>query len=130
MKTRLRTPSTDQSLKRQPHRKKCTRTANCFFGQHPGKGRTFIRGLGSSRTIRRCLAEGRLGPLYIRVLPYPPTHRCLRSEWCHVRGNYTSAEWNKVFFSDEFRFNLISDDHHVRVWRPRGKRLNSAFSLQ
>ncbi|GFV52306.1 transposable element Tcb2 transposase [Trichonephila clavipes] len=36
MKTRLRTPSTDQSTKRPPHRKKCTRTANCFIGRPPG----------------------------------------------------------------------------------------------
>ncbi|GFT06528.1 uncharacterized protein TNCV_3356491 [Trichonephila clavipes] len=27
-------------------------------------------------------------------------------------------------------FNLSSDDNHVRVWRPRGKRLNPAFALQ
>ncbi|GFW66012.1 transposable element Tcb1 transposase [Trichonephila clavipes] len=39
-------------------------------------------------------------------------------------------EWNKVVFSDESRFNLSSDDNRVRVWRPRGKRLNPAFSLQ
>ncbi|GFW99640.1 transposable element Tcb2 transposase [Trichonephila clavipes] len=32
--------------------------------------------------------------------------------------------------SDESRFNLISDDNHVRVWRPRGERLNPAFALQ
>ncbi|GFY03986.1 uncharacterized protein TNCV_1197651 [Trichonephila clavipes] len=43
MKTRLRTPSTDQSSRRPPHRKKCTRIANCFIGRHPGTGTTFIR---------------------------------------------------------------------------------------
>ncbi|GFX80168.1 uncharacterized protein TNCV_2108121 [Trichonephila clavipes] len=32
--------------------------------------------------------------------------------------------------SDESRFNLSSDDNHVRVWRPRGERLNPAFALQ
>ncbi|GFU69981.1 transposable element Tcb2 transposase [Trichonephila clavipes] len=31
---------------------------------------------------------------------------------------------------DESRFNLSSDDNRVRVWRPRGKRLNPAFALQ
>ncbi|GFW22074.1 transposable element Tcb2 transposase [Trichonephila clavipes] len=39
----------------------------------------------SSRTIRRRLAEGHLGPL--RVLPLTPTRRHLRLEWCHARGN-------------------------------------------
>ncbi|GFS92478.1 transposable element Tcb2 transposase [Trichonephila clavipes] len=31
---------------------------------------------------------------------------------------------------DQSRFNLSSDDIRVRVWRPRGKRLNPAFALQ
>ncbi|GFX24296.1 uncharacterized protein TNCV_420971 [Trichonephila clavipes] len=76
-KTRLRTPLTDQSLRRPPHRKKCTRTATCFIVNHPG-----------------------------------------------------TEEWNQVVFSDESRFNLCSGDNRVRVWRPRGERLNPAFALQ
>ncbi|GFW31366.1 uncharacterized protein TNCV_2664661 [Trichonephila clavipes] len=40
----LRKPSTDQSWIRPPHDKKCTRTANCFIGRHPGTGSTFTRG--------------------------------------------------------------------------------------
>ncbi|GFW53969.1 transposable element Tcb2 transposase [Trichonephila clavipes] len=32
--------------------------------------------------------------------------------------------------SDESRFNLRSDDNRVRVWRPRGERLNPAFAVQ
>ncbi|GFT56384.1 transposable element Tcb2 transposase [Trichonephila clavipes] len=36
----------------------------------------------------------------------------------------------KVVFNDESRLNLSSDDKHVRVWRSRGERLNSAFALQ
>ncbi|GFV65254.1 transposable element Tcb2 transposase [Trichonephila clavipes] len=32
--------------------------------------------------------------------------------------------------SDESRFNLSFDDNHVRVWKPRGECLNSAFALQ
>ncbi|GFY22864.1 transposable element Tcb2 transposase [Trichonephila clavipes] len=60
----------------------------------------------SSRIIRRRLAEGHLG-----------SRRPLR-------------EWNQVVFSDESRFKLSIDDNHVRLWRPRGERLNPAFSLQ
>ncbi|GFV60073.1 transposable element Tcb2 transposase [Trichonephila clavipes] len=37
-------PSTNKSLKRPPHRKKCTVTANCFISHHPGKGSTFTKG--------------------------------------------------------------------------------------
>ncbi|GFV95022.1 transposable element Tcb2 transposase [Trichonephila clavipes] len=40
------------------------------------------------------------------------------------------AKWNQVVFSDESRFNLSTDDNPVRVWRPRGERLNPAFALQ
>ncbi|GFX21820.1 transposable element Tcb2 transposase [Trichonephila clavipes] len=70
----------------------------------------------SSRTIRRYLAEGRLGsrgPLL--VLPLAPTNRRLRLKWYHERENWTAAEWNKVVFSDESMFNLSSDDNRVRV---------------
>ncbi|GFW15360.1 transposable element Tcb1 transposase [Trichonephila clavipes] len=33
-------------------------------------------------------------------------------------------------YSDYFRFNISSDGNRVRVWRPRGERLNPAFALQ
>ncbi|GFT85871.1 transposable element Tcb2 transposase [Trichonephila clavipes] len=70
----------------------------------------------SSRTIRRRLAEGHLeSRCSLRVLPLTPTHRCLRLEWCHVRGNWSAAEWNQIVFRDESRFNLSSDDNRVRV---------------
>ncbi|GFT98478.1 transposable element Tcb2 transposase [Trichonephila clavipes] len=42
----------------------------------------------SSRTIRRRLAERLLRSQHpLRVLPLTPTHRHLRLEWCHARGN-------------------------------------------
>ncbi|GFW08353.1 transposable element Tcb2 transposase [Trichonephila clavipes] len=86
--------------------------------------------LGSSRTIRRHLAEGHLeSRCPLRVLPLTPTHRRLRLEWCHARGNWIAAEWNQVVFSDESRFPLISDDNRVRVWRPHGELLNPPFAL-
>ncbi|GFV25269.1 transposable element Tcb2 transposase [Trichonephila clavipes] len=80
----------------------------------------------SSRTIRRCLAEGHLG---LRELPLTPTHRRLCLEWCRQRGNWTAAEWNQIIFSDESRSNLCSDDNRVRV-ETHGERLNPAFALQ
>ncbi|GFV05873.1 transposable element Tcb2 transposase [Trichonephila clavipes] len=46
------------------------------------------------------------------------------------RGNWTAAEWNQVVFRDESRFNLSNDENRVRVWRPHGECLNSAFALQ
>ncbi|GFW17871.1 transposable element Tcb2 transposase [Trichonephila clavipes] len=119
----MRTPSTDQSSRRSPHRKNCTRTVNYFIGRHTGTGSTFTRGhciLGRRLESRRPL----------RVLSLMPTHRRLRLEWCRARGNWTAEEWNQVVFSDESRFNLSNDDNCVRVWRPRGERLNPALALQ
>ncbi|GFX83525.1 transposable element Tcb2 transposase [Trichonephila clavipes] len=76
-------------LDRPPHRKKCTRTANCFIVHHPGTGSTFIRGpCVFSRERDHDLRSWR--PL--RVLPLTPTHRRLHLEWCHARGNWTAAE--------------------------------------
>ncbi|GFT60226.1 transposable element Tcb2 transposase [Trichonephila clavipes] len=85
----------------------------------------------SSRTLRRRLAEGHLRSWCpLGVLPFSSTHRLLRLEWCHARGNWTAEEWNHLVFSDESRFNLSSDDNRLRVWRPRRERLNPAFALQ
>ncbi|GFV96166.1 transposable element Tcb1 transposase [Trichonephila clavipes] len=85
----------------------------------------------SSRTIRRRLAEGNLGSWRLLcVLPLRPNHQCLRLEWCHARGKWTAAVWNQIVFNDESRFHLSSDDNRVRVWRPRGERINPAFALQ
>ncbi|GFY30456.1 uncharacterized protein TNCV_3522191 [Trichonephila clavipes] len=125
-------PSTDQSLRRPPHYNKCTHTANCFIGRHPGTGNTLTtRGSCVSRTMRRRLAEGHLGSRRpLPVLPLTPTHQSLRLEWCRARRNWTVVEWNQVVFSDESRFKLTSDDNRVRVWRLRGERLNLAFALQ
>ncbi|GFV46399.1 uncharacterized protein TNCV_3232881 [Trichonephila clavipes] len=80
-KTRLRTPSIDQSSRRPPHRKKCTRTDNCLIGRHPGTGSTFTKGPVSSRIIRRHLVEEHLGSWRpLRVRPLTPTHRRKRLE--------------------------------------------------
>ncbi|GFU53392.1 uncharacterized protein TNCV_4421701 [Trichonephila clavipes] len=72
---------TDQSSRRPPHHKKCTRTANCFIGRHSGTGSSISRGpcVFSNHTKRP--AEGHLGSLRpSRVLPLTLTHRRLRLE--------------------------------------------------
>ncbi|GFW69580.1 transposable element Tcb2 transposase [Trichonephila clavipes] len=85
----------------------------------------------SSRTIRRRLAEGHLeSRCPLCVLPLTPTSGRLCLEWCRSRGNWTAAEWNQVVFSDKSRFNLSSDNNHVRIWRPPSEHLNPAFVLQ
>ncbi|GFU78288.1 transposable element Tcb2 transposase [Trichonephila clavipes] len=103
-KTRFRTSSTDQSSRRPLHyivRNEIVQpTASSTSIQ--AQAAPSVGAPVSSRTIRRCLAK----------------------------GNWTAAEWNQVVLSDESRFNFSSDDNRVRVWRPRGERLNLAFALQ
>ncbi|GFW41015.1 transposable element Tcb2 transposase [Trichonephila clavipes] len=85
----------------------------------------------SSQTTRTCLAEGHLGSwCTLRVLPWTPTHQRLCLEWGHVGENWTAHEEKQVIFSDEYRFNLSSDNIRVHVWRPRGECLNPTFALQ
>ncbi|GFT17665.1 transposable element Tcb2 transposase [Trichonephila clavipes] len=106
-------------------------TVKCFIRHHPGTESTLTRGPVSSRTIQRPLDEGHLGSRHtLRVLPLTPTHQCLRLEWCCARENWTAVEWNQIVFSDECRFNLISDDNRVHVWKACGLHLNPVFALQ
>ncbi|GFU51116.1 transposable element Tcb2 transposase [Trichonephila clavipes] len=123
-------PSTDQSSRRLPHHKKCTRTTALSAAIQA----QVALSLGirvSSRTIRRRLAEGHLvSRRPLRVLLLKQTHQTLCLKWCRARGNWIVVEWKQVVFSDESRFNLSSDGNRVRVRRPHGERSNSAFALQ
>ncbi|GFV91278.1 hypothetical protein TNCV_897971 [Trichonephila clavipes] len=60
-----------------------------------------------------------------RALPLTPEHRQLRLQWCQARSMWNVTDWQKVVFSDEFRFVLGTDDNRVRVWRRPGERYNS-----
>ncbi|GFW71943.1 uncharacterized protein TNCV_3221191 [Trichonephila clavipes] len=46
------------------------------------------------------------------------------------KGLKCRTVFDVVRTGDESRFNLSSDYNCVRVWRPRGERLNPAFALQ
>ncbi|GFU94719.1 transposable element Tcb2 transposase [Trichonephila clavipes] len=85
----------------------------------------------SARTIRKHLAEGRLGSRRpLRVQPLMPSRRRLCLDWYRARGTRTAAEWNQVVFSNGSRFNHSSDDNRVRMWRSRGERLHPALALK
>ncbi|GFX60746.1 transposable element Tcb2 transposase [Trichonephila clavipes] len=105
------------------------------FTRRPGSGRPRQTSRREDRHIGTlCLLEPFEGAwmkdIWDHVAHYVCCHRRLRLEWCSSGGNWTAMEWNQVVFNDEYRFNLISDDNHVHVWRPRGERLNPAFALQ
>ncbi|GFV59825.1 transposable element Tcb2 transposase [Trichonephila clavipes] len=75
------------------------------------------------QTISRHFAEANLkSKRPFRALPLTPEHRQLRLQWCQARSMWNVSDWQKVVFSDEFRFVLGTDDNCVRVWRHPGQR--------
>ncbi|GFX43690.1 transposable element Tcb2 transposase [Trichonephila clavipes] len=60
----------------------------------------------------------------------PVARQLGRSDCVRVRRNWTAREWNQVVYSEKSRSNLSNDDNRVRVWIPRGERLNPTFALQ
>ncbi|GFT64019.1 transposable element Tcb2 transposase [Trichonephila clavipes] len=67
----------------------------------------------------------------LHALPVtPPIDASVSSGATHEK---TGLQWNGTRSSlakRESILNLSSDDYHVRVWKPRGERLNPAFVLQ
>ncbi|GFV66750.1 HTH_Tnp_Tc3_2 domain-containing protein [Trichonephila clavipes] len=57
------------------------------------------------QTISGHLAEANLkSKRPFRALPLTPEHRQLRLQWCQARSMWNVTDWQKVVFSDEFRF--------------------------
>ncbi|GFV52077.1 transposable element Tcb2 transposase [Trichonephila clavipes] len=68
------------------------------------------------QAIYRHLAEANLkSKCPFRALPLTPEHRQLRLQWCQARSMWNITDWQKVVFSDEFRFVLGTDDNRVQV---------------
>ncbi|GFW78750.1 transposable element Tc1 transposase [Trichonephila clavipes] len=77
------------------------------------------------QTISKHLAEANLkSKRPFRALPLTPEHRQLRLQWCQARSMWNVTDWQKIVFSDEFRFVWGTDDNRVRVWRHPGSFLN------
>ncbi|GFS68538.1 transposable element Tcb2 transposase [Trichonephila clavipes] len=70
------------------------------------------------QTISRHLAEANLkSKRLFRAPSLTPEHRQLRLQWCQARSMWNVTDWQKIAFSDEYRFVLGTDDNRVRVWR-------------
>ncbi|GFW39652.1 uncharacterized protein TNCV_3188231 [Trichonephila clavipes] len=99
--TKIRKPSTDQSLRRPPHGKKCIGATYCFIAHHPGTASTFSRSpcVFSNQTK----APGWRTFEFSAPIPCAaldaPTNRRLRLEWCRTLRNCTAADWNQVVFN-------------------------------
>ena len=51
-------------------------------------------------------------------------HRQLRLQWARRHLWYTGADWARVLFTDESKFNLRRSDGRARVYRRRGERFS------
>ncbi|GFY18650.1 transposable element Tcb2 transposase [Trichonephila clavipes] len=82
----------------------------------------------TERPISRLTVARRLhgGGLFarrpVRCVPLTPSHRRRRSLWCREHRNWRDNEWGRVLFTDESRFSLSSDSHHILIWRERESR--------
>ncbi|GFV63295.1 transposable element Tcb2 transposase [Trichonephila clavipes] len=77
------------------------------------------------QTISRHIPEANLkSKRPVRALPLTPEHWQLRLQWWQARSMWNVTDWQKVVFSDEFRFVWGTDDNRARVWRRPGLFLN------
>lgn len=84
----------------------------------------------TTMTIHRRLRERNLCSYRpLRHLPLTPAHRRARLQWCLARSGWNHADWGRIVFSDESRFQLCPDDHRRRVWRRPGQRADPAFTI-
>ncbi|GFV04847.1 transposable element Tcb2 transposase [Trichonephila clavipes] len=82
-------------------------------------------------TVARRLRGGNLFPRRpVRCVPLTPAHRRRRSLWCWEHRNWRDNEWGQVLFTDESRFSLSSDSHHILIWRERGSRNHSSNIIE
>ncbi|GFY32468.1 transposable element Tcb2 transposase [Trichonephila clavipes] len=82
------------------------------------------------QTISRHLAEANLkSKSPFRALPLTSEHLQLRLQRCQARSMWNATYWQKVVFSDEFRFVLGSNDNRVRMWRRPGEWYNSPHTV-
>jgi len=50
-----------------------------------------------------------------------------RYEFAKKYRNWTTADWNKVFFSDESKINLCGSDGRQYYWKRKNDRMKNNF---
>ncbi|GFW39722.1 transposable element Tcb2 transposase [Trichonephila clavipes] len=53
-----------------------------------------------------------------------------RSLWCREHRNWRDNEWGRVLFTDESRFSLSSNFHHILIWREQGSRNHTSIIIE
>ncbi|GFS63014.1 transposable element Tc1 transposase [Trichonephila clavipes] len=74
-------------------------------------------------TISLRLAEVLLHSQWsLRRLPLTQQHRRNHLTWGHSQSSYLPSDWHRIVFSEETRFSLEADEHHLCDWRSQGQR--------
>ena len=77
------------------------------------------------QTIRNRLREaGIRSRSRARVPRLTLAHRQFRLQFARDHINWTARQWRRVYFSDESRFCLYSNDSRIRTWRRRNERFD------
>ncbi|GFW63877.1 transposable element Tcb1 transposase [Trichonephila clavipes] len=77
---------------------------------------------------RRLHGGGLFARRPVRCVPLTPAHRRRLSLWCREHRNRRDNEWGRVLFTDESRFSLSSDSHHILIWQ-RGESCNHPSNI-
>ena len=81
----------------------------------------------SDQTIRNRLhARNLRARRHVVRQPLTRRHRIARRQWALVHRRWTRAQWRRVMFSDESRFNLDHHDGRMLVWRRPRERYATA----
>jgi transposase len=82
----------------------------------------------SAQTVRNVLASKGIFARRIAMKPNITSKaRQARLNWCRTMSNWTLAEWQQVYFSDESKFNLDGSDGINYVYRKNGQRYKDRF---
>lgn len=83
----------------------------------------------SSRTIRRRLVDEKLFSRRPAKKPLlSKRNRLARLEFARQHIHWTKADWKRVCWSDESKFNIFNSDGIQYVRRPAGKRLDPKYT--
>ncbi|GFV21301.1 uncharacterized protein TNCV_4888961 [Trichonephila clavipes] len=58
-----------------------------------------------------------------------PAHCPARLQWCLARSGLNHADWGRIVFSEESRFQLCFEDDRRRVWRRPGQHAELAITI-
>ena len=79
----------------------------------------------SKNTVRRRLrAAGLSSRVPARRPRLTPAHKAARQAWSARHLRWTRRQWDQVLFSDESKFNLLTSDRRIHVWRRQGERFH------